>query len=102
MKLHEYSRLRSFFDLGPRSFRYKNFNMFFLETTGPFVTKWKAFTNKEIKINKYDFGRMTNMAAMPVYGKIILKKDFSGTSGLTALKLGMEYWGLGAHRSLFK
>ena len=48
--------------------------MFFLETTGPFVTKWKAFKNKEMKINKYDFGHKTNMAAMPVYGKIILKK----------------------------
>ena len=46
---------------------------FFSETTGPFVTKFhrKAFSNKEIKINKYEFGHMTNMAAMPVYGKII-------------------------------
>ena len=46
---------------------------FFSETTGPFVTKFhrKSFINKEIKINKYEFGHMTNMAAMPVYGKII-------------------------------
>ena len=43
-----------------------------------------------MKINKYKFGDMTNMAAMPVYGKIILKKPFfSVTSGLIALKPGM-------------
>ena len=43
---------------------------------------------------------MTNMAAMPIYGKIILK-SFSGISGLIALKLGMQYWDLGVHCSLF-
>ena len=31
----------------------------------------KAFRNKEVNINKYEFSHMTNMAAMPVYGKII-------------------------------
>ena len=47
--------------------------LFFSETTGPFVTKFhrKAFRNKEMKISKYEFGHMTNMAAIPVYGKII-------------------------------
>ena len=47
--------------------------MFSSETTGPFVTKfhWKALKNKEMKINKYEFGHKTNMAAIPVYGKII-------------------------------
>ena len=67
MKLHEYSRSKSFLDLGPKSFRY---------ATVPFVTKFhkKAFRNKEMKINKYEFGHMTNMAAMLVYGKIIYKK----------------------------
>ena len=45
---------------------------FFSETTRPFVTKFhrKAFRNTEMKINKYEFGHMTNMAFMP-YGKII-------------------------------
>ena len=35
-------------------------NLFFSETTGPFVTKfhWKAFRNKEMKVNKYEFGHM--------------------------------------------
>ena len=75
MKLHEYSRSRSFLDLGPRSFRYESLNLFFSEATGPFVTKFhmKAFRNKEMKTDKYEFGHMTNMAAMPVYGKIIKK-----------------------------
>ena len=41
-----------------------------------------------MKINKQEFGHMTNMAAMPVYDKII-KRIFSGTNGLIALKLGM-------------
>ena len=27
-----------------------------------------------MKINKYEFGDMINMAAMPIYGKIIKKK----------------------------
>ena len=67
--------------------------MFFSETTGPFLTKFhrKAFRNKEIKINKYEFGHITNKAAMPVYGKIIKKKQtfFSGTNGPIALKLGV-------------
>ena len=64
---------------------------FFSETTRPFLTKFhrKAFRNKEMKINKYEFGHMTSMAAMPVCGKIIEKIFFSGTNGLIALKLGM-------------
>ena len=46
---------------------------FFSETTGPFVTKFprKAFSNKEMKISKCGIGHMSNVAAMPVYGKII-------------------------------
>ena len=47
--------------------------VFFSETTGPIVTKFhrKAFRNKEMKVNKYEFGHMTNMAVMPVNCKII-------------------------------
>ena len=76
MKLHEYSRSRSFLVLGPvghSDMKIKKKNVFFSETTEPFVTKFhrKAIRNNEMKINKYEFGRMTNMAAMPVYGKII-------------------------------
>ena len=39
MKVCEYSRSRSFLDLGPRSFTYENDNLLFSETTGPFLTK---------------------------------------------------------------
>ena len=36
MKICEYLRSRSFLDLGPRSFTYKNSNLIFSETIGPF------------------------------------------------------------------
>ena len=42
-----------------------------------------------MKINKYEFGHMTTIAAMPVYDEIILKTFFSSTNGLIALKFGM-------------
>ena len=68
----------------------KNLNLFFSETTGPFVTKFhgKAFRNKEMKINKYEFGHLTNLAVMPVYGKTIYQTFFSGTNEPIVLKLG--------------
>ena len=42
-----------------------------------------------MKINKYEFGHMTNMAAMRVYGKTIKKTFFSGANGPIVLKLSM-------------
>ena len=36
MKVCEYSRSRSFLDLGPRSFSYENKNLLFSEATVPF------------------------------------------------------------------
>ena len=36
MKVCEYSRSKSFLDLGSRSFTYENENLLFSETTGPF------------------------------------------------------------------
>ena len=39
MKVCVYSRLLSFLDLGQRSFTYEKLNLFFSETTGPFLTK---------------------------------------------------------------
>ena len=52
MKVCEYLRSRSFLDLGPRSYIYKNSNWIFSETTVPFLTKFcmQAFRYKEIKI----------------------------------------------------
>ena len=57
----------------------KNKTFFPSETTEPFVTKFHrtAFRNKEMKSNKYEFGYMINMAAMPVYGKTIKKNPSS-------------------------
>ena len=52
MRICEYSRSRSFLDLGPRSCTYKNSNWIFSETTVPIWTKFcmKAFRYKEMKI----------------------------------------------------
>ena len=52
----------------------------------------KAHGRKKIKIYSNKFGHMTKMAALTIYGKNP-SKFFSGTSRLTALKLGMYCWG---------
>ena len=46
-----------------------------------------------MKICWYDAGRMTKMAAMPIYGKNP-SKIFSGTCGPFITKLGMYHRGL--------
>ena len=51
---------------------HSDMNFFFSETTGPFLPNFIK-KDKEMKINKYEFGHMTNMAAMPIYGKIVKK-----------------------------
>ena len=38
-----------------------------------------------MKINKYEFGDMINMAAMPIYGKIIKKKKPSSLEPMDQL-----------------
>ena len=43
-------------------------------------------------INNY--GHMTKMAAMPIYGKTPSKLFFSGTTGPISTKLGMNHLGL--------
>ena len=42
-----------------------------------------------MKIDKYDAGHMTKMAAMPIYGKNPSKNFFSRTSGPISTKFGM-------------
>ena len=42
-----------------------------------------------MKINTNELGHMTNMAAMPIYGKNFLKNLFSRSNRLMTLKLGM-------------
>ena len=71
MKLSEYQRSRSFFDLGQRSLRFQSSNLFFTETVGRFGTKahMKALVSMGMKIYTNELGHMTNMAAMPICGK---------------------------------
>ena len=57
MKLSEYERSRSFFDLGQRSLRFHI----------------KALGGIGMKIYTNELGHMTNMAAMPIYGKNLKK-----------------------------
>ena len=71
MKLSEDQRSRSFFDLGQRSLRFQSLNLFFSKTLGQFGTKvhMKAWGGIGMKIYTNELGHMTNMAAMPIYGK---------------------------------
>ena len=71
IKLNEYQRSRSLFDLGQRSLRGQNSNLFFLETVESFGTKFhkKAYRQIGMKISTNELGHLTNMTAMPIYGK---------------------------------
>ena len=77
MKLSEYQRTRSFFDLGQRSLRFQSYNLFFSKTTGRFGTKvhMKARGRMGMKIYTNELGHMTNMATMPIYGKNLKKSS---------------------------
>ena len=68
MKLSEYQRSRSFFDLDQRSLRFQTRNLFFSKTVWPFETKvhMKARGKMGMKIYTNELGHMTNMAAMPI------------------------------------
>ena len=81
MKLGEYSRSRSFFDLGQRSLRFQSSNLFFSKTVRQFGTKvhMKACRRIGMKINTNELGHMTKMGAMPIYGKNLKKIFFSRT-----------------------
>ena len=71
MNLYKYQRSRSFIDLGPRSLRINNLFMFSLETAKPIETKFYLYPpwDEEMKLCSNGLGHMTNMAAMPIYGK---------------------------------
>ena len=68
MILYEYQRSRSFIDLGSRSLR---FNFFSLETTRLTEAKFHMVPpwDEGMKVCPNGTGRMTKMAAMPIYGK---------------------------------
>ena len=74
MNLHvyEYQRSRSFIDLGPRSLRFTTFsNFFFLETAMPIEAKFHVEPPLDggMKVCSNGSGHMTNIDAMPIYGK---------------------------------
>ena len=73
MKLSEYQRSRSFFYFGQKSLIFQSSNLFFTETVGQFGTKahMKPLGRMGMKIFTNELGHMTNMAAMPIYGKIL-------------------------------
>ena len=78
MKLSEYQRSRSFFDLGQRSLRFLSQNLFFPKTVGQFGTKvhMKACGGIGMKIYTNELGHMTtNMAAITIYGKNLKKSS---------------------------
>ena len=77
MKLSEYQRPRSFFDLGQRSLRFQSLNLFFSKTVGRVGTKIhiKALGRLGMKIYTNDLGHMTDMAAMLIYGKNLKKSS---------------------------
>ena len=68
-----------------------NFKLAFLRNHWPVKAKFhmKAYRFKEMKIYWYDAGHMTEMAAMPIYGKNPSKIFLSGTGGPISTKLGM-------------
>ena len=79
MKLREYQRSRSFFELGQRSLRFQSY-LFFTETVGRFGTKihMKAEVRMGRIIYTNELGHMTNMATMPIYGKNCKKSSSPG------------------------
>ena len=72
MDLYEYQRSRSFTDLGPRSLGFTTFsNIFSLETARSIGAKFHVEPpwGRGMKVCSNGPGHMTNMAAMPIYGK---------------------------------
>ena len=66
-------------------------NDFFSETTGPIATKFHIQPPGPLgkKSCSNGLGHMTNMAAMPIYGKNLKKIFFSRTTRPMTLKLSM-------------
>ena len=79
MKLIEYQRSRSFFDLGQMSLKTSKLKLFFYQKqlVGRFGTKvhMKAGGGLGMKIYTNELGHMTNMAPMPIYGKNLKKSS---------------------------
>ena len=77
MNIYEYQRSRSFIDLGPNLSDWIFLNFFSSITTRPTEAKFHVEPpmNGPTKASANGPGRMTNMAAMPIYGKNLLKSS---------------------------
>ena len=66
----EFSRSRSFLDIGPVIYISK-ITLAFLRNHWTILTKFcmQAFRYREMKMFEYDVGHMTKMAAILIYGK---------------------------------
>ena len=73
MKFHEYQRSRSFIDLGPNHSDSIFLNFFSSITTWPTEAKFYVESpwDEGTKASSNCVGRMTKMATMPIYGKIL-------------------------------
>ena len=73
MNLYEYQRSRSFIEIGPRSLRFNILFIFSLETTKPIEAKFHLYPPWAERTKVCSNGRdhITNMAAMPIYGKTL-------------------------------
>ena len=89
MNLYEYQRSRPFNDLGPNSLRFNIF-IFFLGTARLIEVKFHVESPWDggTKVCSNGPGHMTNMAAMPIYGK----KIFSGTLKFSMQHRVLEYY----------
>ena len=77
MKLSEYQRSRSLFDLGQRSLRFQSLNYFFLENSWAIRDRnsYESLRENRNEIYTNELCLMTNMAAMPIYGKNLKKSS---------------------------
>ena len=70
------------------------FSNIFSETTRPIEAKFHMEPPWDgvMKVCSNGLGHMTNMAAIPIYGKNLKKFFFSGTKRLMTSKLGMQHY----------
>ena len=93
------TRSKSLFDLCPRSLRFILSNIFYCNAARPIEAKshvellWVV----RMKVCSNCLGHVTKMAAMPVYGKNLLK-IFSETSRLMIFELGVQHQGFGPYK----
>ena len=77
MNLYEYQRSRLSIDFGLRSLRFNIVKLFFLEIAGLIEAKFHVGPpwDGRTKVCSNGSGHMTNLAAMPIYGKNFKKSS---------------------------